>query len=149
MISFVILNSCNNNQGFKEIRDLKNSEWQIANKQIFKFDIKDISKTHSFNYLLRYNVGYPYFNIYLEQTLVGPDGKPVIKTMDEIILFDQKTGKPLGDGMGDLFDLRRKAPKLQKFKLNQPGTYQWVITHNMRPDPLEGIMSVGAEVVFE
>jgi gliding motility-associated lipoprotein GldH len=67
--------------------------------------------------------------------------------MDEVILFNQKTGKPYGDGLGDIFDNRIAAPKLQKYQFSRPGKYKWTLGHNMRPDPLQGMMSIGAEVL--
>ncbi|MFC3812447.1 gliding motility lipoprotein GldH [Lacihabitans lacunae] len=139
--------ACESNPGFKEIRDFKKSEWKIAHKQTFEFEIKDIQKTYAFNYLIRTSVSYPFFNLYLNEALTGPDGKQVSTSMDEVILFNEKTGKPYGDGLGDIYDNRVPMPKLVKYKFDKPGKYKLSIGHNMRPDPLTGIMSIGLEIV--
>jgi gliding motility-associated lipoprotein GldH len=144
---WAILSACTGSSDIKEIRDFKGNEWEIAKKVTFTFKIADTLKTYNFNYLLRNSISYPYYNIYLNQSLVGPDGKVLSASMDEIILFNEKTGKPYGDGIGDIFDNRVAAPKLTNFKLKKAGTYKWTISHNMRPDPLTGIMSLGIEVL--
>ncbi|MBK6976072.1 MAG: gliding motility lipoprotein GldH [Cytophagaceae bacterium] len=148
IISFfaLIIMACQGSSDFKKINDFKNSEWLLANQQVFEFDIKDVSKTYGFHYLIRNSVSYPYFNIYINQQLESSDSTILVKTMDELVLFDQKSGKPKGDGLGDIFDNKFKAPTLQKFRFPKPGKYKWKISHNMRPDPLPGVMSVGAIV---
>lgn len=148
--TFVLLSvllACKGSSDLKEIRDFKNSEWFIAKKETFVFEVKDLQKVYDFNYLIRNTVSYPYYNLYLNQTLTDDKGKVLVNSMDEVILFNQKTGKPYGDGLGDIFDNRIAAPKLQKFKFAKAGKYKWTIGHNMRPDPLQGMMSIGAEVL--
>jgi gliding motility-associated lipoprotein GldH len=139
--------SCTQEDGLKEIRDFKDSEWAIAKPQVFEIIIKDISHPYTFRYLIRNAVQYPYYNLYLTQKLYDPSGRIVKGTTDEILLFDAKTGKPKGDGLGDMFDHKRIVPALKRVVFTVPGTYKWEITHNMRPDPLLGIMSIGAEVL--
>lgn len=146
-VSVFLFTSCNKSDDFKEIRDFKNTEWLIKDKQNFEFEIKDIEKSYRFNYLIRNSINYPFYNLYLQQKLVDSSDKVLSASLDEVILFDPKSGKPYGDGMGDIFDSRVQAPKLQEIKFTKPGKYKWVITHNMRPDPLTGIMSIGIEVL--
>ena len=142
-----VLLACQGSSDLKEIREFKNSEWFIAKKQTFEFEVKDIQKSYDFNYLIRNTISYPYYNLYLNQSLSDDRGQVLVNSMDEVILFNQKTGKPYGDGLGDIFDNRTPAPKLQKFKFTKPGKYKWTIGHNMRPDPLQGMMSIGVEVL--
>ena len=142
-----IILACQGSSDLKEIREFKNSEWFIAKKQTFEFEVKDIQKSYDFNYLIRNTISYPYYNLYLNQSLSDDKGQVLVNSMDEVILFNQKTGKPYGDGLGDIFDNRTPAPKLQKFKFTKPGKYKWTIGHNMRPDPLQGMMSIGVEVL--
>lgn len=142
-----IILACQGSSDLKEIREFKNSEWFIAKKQTFEFEVKDIQKSYDFNYLIRNTISYPYYNLYLNQSLSDDKGQVLVNSMDEVILFNQKTGKPYGDGLGDIFDNRTPAPKLQKIKFTKPGKYKWTIGHNMRPDPLQGMMSIGVEVL--
>lgn len=149
MVVFSLLMSCKGSSDLKEIRDFKNSEWFIAKKESFVVEIKDVTKTYSFNYLVRNTIGYHYYNLYLNQVLSDSNGKVLQSSMDEVILFNQKTGKPNGVGLGDIFDNRIAAPKLQNYKFSKPGKYKWTLSHNMRPDPLTDIMSIGAEVIAQ
>ncbi len=147
VLLFLGLWSCTKSDDFKEMRDFPKNEWKIVDKQNFEFEIKDVQATYKFNYLVRNSVSYPFYNLYLQQKLVDSAGNQLISSMDEVILFDEKTGEPYGDGMGDIFDCRIQAPKMQNVKFDKPGKYRWVISHNMRPDPLSGILSIGVEVL--
>jgi gliding motility-associated lipoprotein GldH len=148
-LSLFVFSCANNNGEVKEIRDLKDGKWAIAKKEVFNFEIKDISKVYEMNYLVRNSISYPYYNLYLNQVLTGPSGEVVSSSMDEVILFEEKTGKPFGDGLGDIFDHRMQAPKYKNFRFPKPGKYKWVISHNMRPDPLTNILSIGIEITPE
>lgn len=147
LIISLSLVGCEKSDDFKEIRDFKKTEWLSAHKQTFEFEIKDISKTYRFNYLVRNSISYPFYNLYLQQKLADSSNNILSNSMDEVILFEPKTGKPYGDGMGDIFDSRILAPKLQAVKFAKPGKYKWILNHNMRPDPLTGIISIGVEVL--
>lgn len=141
------LAACEKSGDFKEMRDFPKNEWYIAHKQTFEFTISDTTATYRFNYLVRNSIAYPFYNLYLQQKLTDSSGTQLSGSMDEVILFDKKSGKPYGDGMGDIFDCRIQAPKLQAMKFSRPGKYRWIISHSMRPDPLTGIMSIGVEIL--
>ena len=66
--------------------------------------------------------------------------------MEELILFDSKTGKPLGDGLGDIFDHKFKIKSLSNYRFPKAGEYTFSVEQNMRQDPLLGVMSVGVSV---
>jgi gliding motility-associated lipoprotein GldH len=140
--------ACTKREGIKEIRDFKDYAWPIAKAEVFEIDIKDISRPYTFRYLIRNATQYPYYNLYLSQKLLDPSGATIKNTTDEIILFDTKTGKPMGDGLGDMFDHVKTVPSLKKVMFTVPGKYKWIIKHNMRPDPLMGVLSLGAEVTI-
>lgn len=148
IFSFVslILVSCYNDSEFKEIRDFNNSNWKSKDVQNFIFEIKDTNKLYNIKYLLRNSSTYPFYNIYIKESLMGPGNKVLNTNMEEIILFDTKTGKPKGDGLGDIFDHKVQAQTYKNYKFPLKGKYKLSITHNMRPDPIEGFMSIGIEV---
>lgn len=126
LCSVFILTACKKSGDFKEIRDFPKNEWYIAHKQTFEFNITDTSSTYRFNYLVRNSVSYPFYNLYLQQKLTDSSGTQLSGSMDEVILFDEKSGKPYGDGMGDIFDCRIQAPKLQNMKFSTAGKYRWI-----------------------
>ena len=60
------------------------------------------------------------------------------------MLFDQKTGKPLGDGLGDIYD--HKVISSRSFMFPTKGKYTIKLKQYMRQDPLPYIMSMGVSV---
>lgn len=148
IVSFCLLGlfSCYNDSEFKEIRDFSDSQWKSKDVQNFIFEIKDETKLYNVKYLLRNASTYPFYNIYIKESLMGPNNKVLSANMEEIVLFDPKTGKPKGDGLGDIFDHKVQASSYKGYKFPSKGKYKLSITHNMRPDPLEGFMSIGIEV---
>ena len=138
------LSSCNNNRVFEKNKDFDNNAWRISDIQEFNFDIKDTSKKYEIFFNVRNALFYEYYNLYVKHTLIGPDGKVISTSLHEMFLMDKKTGEPLGEGAGDIFDHQILALKKQQF--SQPGTYTLKLQQYMRRDPLPGIMSVGVRV---
>lgn len=139
--------ACNDAAIHKEIVDFDNAEWAVEDIRKFTFEVRDNSKTYSINYLLRNAVQYPFYNIYLKSWLKDSTGTELESGMEELLLFDQKSGKPMGDGLGDLFDHKIGAAQYRAVKFPYNGTYTFELQQNMRPDPLVGIMAVGFEVI--
>ena len=138
------LSSCDKNRVFEKNKDFKDNTWAIADIQEFKFEIKDTAPKYSIYFNIRNAIFYEYYNLYLKHTLIGPDGKEISTNLHELFLMDKKTGEPLGDGAGDIFDHQVLALKNQTF--TQPGTYTIKLQQYMRRDPLPGIMAVGVRV---
>jgi gliding motility-associated lipoprotein GldH len=64
--------------------------------------------------------------------------------LQELTLLDPKTGKPLGKGLGDIFDHQIVA--LPNYRFQKSGTYTIKLKQYMRQDPLPDVMSVGVRV---
>ncbi len=64
--------------------------------------------------------------------------------LQELILFDKKTGEPLGEGLGDLFD--RGVPVFEDQKFPYAGEYNFKVKQFMRMEALPGILSFGLKV---
>ncbi|MFC5270469.1 gliding motility lipoprotein GldH [Adhaeribacter terreus] len=143
MLTF-LLSSCDKNRIFEQNQDLENNSWPIAAIREYKFEVKDTSKKYAIYFNVRNAIFYEYYNLYMKHTLIGPDGKTISTNLHELYLMDKKSGKPLGDGAGDIFDHQVLAIKDQTF--DQPGTYTIKLQQYMRRDPLPGIMSVGVRV---
>jgi gliding motility-associated lipoprotein GldH len=95
-------------------------------------------------YNIRNAAGYPYYNLYITYYLSDNAGKILTSRLQELTLMDPQTGKPLGDGMGDIFDHRILS--VGNYRFPRPGTYTFKVKQYMRKDPLPGIMSVGVRV---
>lgn len=140
----LVLSGCNKNRVFEKNNDFPDNSWKIADIQKFEFEIKDTSKKYNIYFNVRNAVFYEYYNLYVKHTLTSPDGKEVSANLHEIFLMDKKSGKPLGEGAGDIFDHQTLALKNQQFA--QPGKYTITLQQYMRRDPLPGIMAVGVRV---
>lgn len=136
--------SCEDNSIWKGHEDIKDGNWYIKQVPAFSFEIKDETLTYNVSYLVRNAVQYPYYNLYLTRELYDDKGKLLSSKLEELILFDQKTGKPLGEGLGDLFD--HKILTLKNIKFPKKGKYKMLLKQYMRQDPLVGILSVGINV---
>jgi len=65
-------------------------------------------------------------------------------SLHELLLLDPKTGKPLGSGSSDTYDLQ--APALKGVRFPKVGTYKLKLTQYMRRDPLPQVLAVGVRV---
>lgn len=144
LIFLVMLVSCNPNRIFEKNVKLKDRLWDIHQPAIFQFSIEDIHFPYDFYFNLRNSILYPYQNIYLNYSLSDTLGNVFKTDLVNIKLFDSKTGEPLGDGLGDIFDHQYEV--INHYRFNNPGVYQMKINHYMRPDTLIEIMSVGLRI---
>jgi gliding motility-associated lipoprotein GldH len=143
-IFLATLISCNGDRIFEENAKMKNRIWDVNQPAQFRFSIEDIHYPYDFYFNLRNSILYPYQNIYLNYSLSDTLGNVFKTDLVNIKLFDPKTGEPLGDGLGDIFDHQYKV--IDHYRFNNPGVYQMRINHYMRPDSLPEIMSVGLRI---
>ncbi|WP_019947582.1 gliding motility lipoprotein GldH [Hymenobacter aerophilus] len=118
--------------------------WAVQNKPTFEFEITDPAPRYDVYLNIRNTADYSYYNLYTRVTLTGPDGKVLSRKLHGMNLLDPKTGEPLGNGSGDIFDHRILALPNQEF--SQTGTYRVQLEQYMRQDQLPGIMAVGVRV---
>lgn len=145
-IACISLWYCTPRDDFRSIHDLKGSEWPIDSLHSYTFTITDTNKSYDFYYLIRNATAYPFYNLYIKRSLADSTGKTLSVSMEELLLFNAKTGKPYGDGLGDIFDHKFKIKSLSNYRFPKPGVYTFSMEQYMRQDPLLGIMSVGVSV---
>ncbi|KAA9338509.1 gliding motility lipoprotein GldH [Hymenobacter busanensis] len=140
-----LLVACDPNRVYETNIDLPDYAWSVQNKPSFSFDIQDTTQLYDVYFNVRNASAYGYYNLYVKHTLTGPDGQVVSRLLHHMVLMDPKTGEPLGDGTGDIFDHQFLALPKQRFA--RPGTYTVVLEQYMRQDVLPGIMAMGVRVV--
>ncbi|WP_337045097.1 gliding motility lipoprotein GldH [Emticicia sp. 17c] len=143
LLCFSVL-SCESNAVYKSFVDFKDTKWYIKDVPSFTFDIQDETIPYDIYLLVRNASQYPYNNLYLTRYIYGPDNKLLSNTLEQVILFDPKTGKPQGKGLGDIFDSKIISSKAYKFP--KKGKYTIKLKQYMRQDPLPYIMSVGISI---
>ena len=140
----VCLASCDNSVVYKAHEDIKDGLWYIKTKPEFKVEIKDTAAAYNVYYLFRNTLQYPYYNLYLNRQLTGPDGKLISNSLEELFVSNEVSGKPFGKGLGDLFD--HKVPALKNYNFPRSGVYTFKLSQSMRQNPLPFILSVGISV---
>lgn len=135
--------SCEPDTTYKGYEDLKDGLWYMKTTPSFKVEITDVTQTYNLYYLVRNTLKYPYYNLYVTREVVGPDGRKTT-TLSELFLSNEKTGKPFGNGLGDIFD--HKIIFLRDHKFENAGTYTFTFSQTMRQNPLPFVMGIGLSV---
>lgn len=145
MVSAALISvSCDQSKVYDNYLEIENSIWQEDSILNFKFNIPTDTSNYDLYYNLRYLHGYPFYNIYVSYYLEDSLGNPISSDLQEIILFDKKTGEPLGEGLGDIFD--REVVIFEDMKFPYTGTYEFKVRQFMRKKQLPGVMSFGLKI---
>ncbi len=136
------LMGCDRNRIFEKHYDLKGF-WPQKSSQLFEFHIIDFDTPYQITGMVRNKNSYAFNNLYIKYELFHEDS--LIKTdLTEVILFEPKTGKPLGTGMGSTFDLNFDFIKSYSFETS--GYYRMKLTQFMRIDTLKDIDQIGLRI---
>lgn len=136
----VSLWSCTNNVAYNSFQDLEDGNWLYDSTTVFNFSVDNASSPYDLNYNVRYNLDYPYYNLYVKYELMDDQGKLLRASMQEANLMHPDTGVPLGSGES-IFDSQLSL--LDDYKFPTEGKYQFKIRQYMRVDTLPGILAVG------
>lgn len=140
-----LLFSCDPDRLYEQNIKLEQRYWRADEPVIFNFKIEDSSQPYAIYYNIRNSLKYPYARLFVQYTLSDSTGLPIEKKLNAQFLFDQKSGKPMGQsGIGDVFD--HQFLLIEKHLFNYPGKYQLKIEQYNRQDTLQGILAVGARV---
>lgn len=137
------LSSCVSDSLYENHKELENGFWEANNLQSFDVSIDD-TQNHSIYYHLRYTLDYDYCNSYVRYKIFSPTGKLLTQKMKSDTLFDCKTGKPLGEGFGKVYN--REFELEPNFNFSEKGIYKIELEQMMRQDSLEGIQTVGLRI---
>ena len=118
--------------------------WLADSTAEFVFEVKNSETEYNLYYNIRNSLSYPYHNLYIRHTLEDSLGNMLGSALQNMDLFDPVTGRPLGEGLGDIFDHRILAVSNQKFP--KSGWYRFKMQQFMRQDSLPLILSVGLRV---
>lgn len=139
----LLFNACDGNKVFEKYIEVENDVWHQENVAKFNVDIIDTVALHNLYINIRNKGNYPYSNLYLFVSIQGPDGSQQTDTVNCILA--NKRGQWLGNGIGDLWDL--KIPYIGGFKFAQSGVYTFSYEQAMRvEDGLHGITDVGLRI---
>jgi len=134
------LSSCNSGTVYQSFVLIEN-QWSVTEPVNFEVKIEDIDRPFDAFISLRYARDYPYNNVYIRYQVIDEAGNQLTEKLEEVVLFVPKTGKPIGSGLGDVFDLDHVL--IKNYSFGKSGTYQFVFSQFMRADSLTGIERLG------
>lgn len=143
---FLVFFSCDSKRVFEGKKDFPERYWVFNNPAEFEFDVNDTDKTYNLLFSVRNTAKYQYQNIYLQYYLEDSTGRLLSNELKNVQLFNAITGVPLGQGLGDLYDIEKTF--LENYNFEYPGKYRLRIDQFMRQDSLPEILSVGLRVEF-
>ena len=118
--------------------------WNSDSVLVFTIFSDESNENMDFMLRIRYDLNYNYQNLYYNYTLLDSLDTLIHNQLREIILFDEKNGKPIGKGISTVFTLEERVINNIKFKKNN--LYKFQIQQMMREDNLQGINSIGLMV---
>ena len=137
--------ACQNDTLVDQTISLSEYGWLQKNKILIDFHVSDTSKAYDVRVALRQSNEYPYYNLYFIPKIIDSNGFVLKRAFAEAFLYDAKTGKPKGSGLGDIYSHQYTLFKGLKF--TRPGRYQVSLEQYMRTDTLKGIISAGASII--
>lgn len=140
----LLLLSCDENRVYEANVDFPNKQWAVDSIPVFEFEVKDPNKPYNIYWNVRNTVAYPYRNLYITYHIEDTAGHRVTTDLHNMLLFEPKTGKPYGSGLGDIFSHQFMA--LPNYKFDKAGMYRIRLEQYMRTDTLPEIISVGTRV---
>lgn len=147
------LSACDERRVYEKNVDITNNAWHKDSVVHLQVPIEEPDAAYNIYYNIRNALSYPAQNLYLQIEIADSTGRTLASDLNNIELFERTTGKPYGDGLGDIFD--HQIPVYRNFSFPHAGTYDIRIQHMMResntPRIMEGnylpyVMSIGVRV---
>lgn len=144
LIFFFIISSCNQKKLIDKFLDFDENGWNSEFSCTYHFSTEDIDHNTNISFRIRYNINYPYQNFYYSYHILDSLDTIAKNELNEIILFDEKNGKPIGNGISNTFILEEKI--VENLFLKKKSSFSIYIYQMMREENLLGIKSIGVLV---
>lgn len=141
-LAIVFFASCEPKQLFEQNTVYPNHSWSTKQTNEYQFTITDTSAAYKVFFVIRHHNAYHYKNIWIQLNTTAPNDS-VSKQSINLNLADDEKGW-LGTGMDDIYDQR--IPVTNDPVHFKKGVYKFALSHTMREDPLENILSTGIRV---
>ena len=134
--------SCTNNALYFEYASVNENGWMKDSTCRYEISVNNTDELYNMYINTRNTGNYPYQNLWLFITEMGPDS--VVKHDTINFYLADEFGMWLGKGVGHAYNM----PVLyrQNFKFQQKGVYKFEIGQGMRDSMLLGISDVGIKV---
>ena len=141
LLIITVLSACDKDRVYQNFTDFDSQFWHQDSVVTFRFKIEDASRKYNLKALIRNSQQYPYHNLYYQYTLANQNDSVLNQELMQIILFDPKTGVPMGGGVGEIYDNDQMV--LENYTFPSVGEYEVSIMQYMRLDTLPYVYSVG------
>lgn len=135
----VLLMSCGRGRVFEEYHKLPEYNWGRHENIVFETVVEDADAQYDIYIAIRHITQYPFKNLLVTSIMETPSGERRLLEHDLKIRDDE--GNPLGEGMGDLWDIIIPLRKNHKFNMAGPLTIEF--ENRMPRQNTPGIMEVG------
>lgn len=151
LIGLALSSSCvsDNGEVYSNLSDLNNGLPKDSSLT-FEFTIEDTVTAYDIDLLIRHDIDYPYYNLYLDCEL-GTDSILNYKKVRELFLFDPATGNPegfntflTGKSLGGIYD--HEFPLFSKIRFSETGKYQITLKNYMREDKPIDLHAIGLSI---
>jgi gliding motility-associated lipoprotein GldH len=136
--------SCQTETQLAGLQAIPGEKWGSRQILEFPFEVKEPGQSFDLLYQVQYRPTYSFENIYLKYWLIGPAKDTLIRSKDNLFLFEPRSGKPIGISSPESIFL--DSYFLRQVRLDAAGTYKVRVQHYMRKDSLAGIQSLGIKL---
>jgi len=140
----IAFSACKDNRVYEYNYLMPQNQWFMDTVPTFSFIIDQPEKQYNILLNIRNTLAYPYYNLFVNYQLCDSTGNKLQGQQVEMLILDQKTGRPLGNGIGDLFF--HQFPVLNQYKFPYKGKYKIKLVQYMRENPLPEVMSTGVRI---
>jgi gliding motility-associated lipoprotein GldH len=138
-----LFTSCNQLNVYEKDATIPKYEWHYDYIPSFEFTVDDTSAQYNLYIVLRHTDAYGYNNICLNVGQQYQADTMTYQRLDLELASDANGWQ--GTGMDDIWEVRKSiTPGPVTFK--KTGNYKFVVSQQMRENPLNDIMSVGIRV---
>jgi gliding motility-associated lipoprotein GldH len=134
---------CDSTRVYEDFQELPEG-WAVGDTLQFRVLLDGSEGPYDFTTQFRCDAAYPYSNLYYYLLINNRKDSILFTGLKEVMLFEPKTGKPLGSGLGDLYNVEH--PVLSDFSVIGKDSLMVSIIQYMRIDKLQGVDRVGLRV---
>lgn len=127
---------------FDQTESMGEIGWLQKKKIEIPFEVKDTTISYALDVSIRQSNDYAYYNLYFVPQIIDSKGIVIKKALAEAILYDAKSGKAKGAGLGAMYS--HSYVIFSSLHFPKAGKYTLRLEQFMRRDTLSGVVSVGA-----
>jgi gliding motility-associated lipoprotein GldH len=143
LMSIVTIIGCDRSRIYEAFNDYPMG-WSVGDTAAFKVQVDKNNVPLAFTAEFRCDNTYPYNNLYYRFEISDQQDSVLYSELKEVLFFEPKTGKPLGNGLGDFFTVEDKV--LTEWNDVTSDSIEVSIIQFMRIDTLRGVDRVGLRV---